>query len=832
MACRVSNLRPAMCRPVHGNVTWRVWAWSRIGAFGVAAIVAAVSGAAAQTPGGVTGSALWVKANQGVQANGTNQVEQWLDQSGSGNTATDLRASLPAHTNVIAPSNAILWTPGSINFNPAVDFSATSGRSLKGNAATNWTTGPLSIFAVALAEGAPGGNYGGVWSALANWTTGSANTAGVGVIHTNSRYFLDGNGCTTGGTAIGTSLTQPRIARGIYVTGTNTLNGTTWIDGGQEGTGTNCGNVTTTFFEVGGRTAGQASLDGRIYNGKIAEVIVFKSDIPAASDLQVESYLALKYGITLRMTGGGSQDYVTSAGTIVWSGVANPGFHNAVAGITTDNGSALDQRVSQSVTPGDQIAIAAGPFAYTGTVTAQSPTDTIGDQSALVWGHNNLGTTTNVTITHAPTLMAGVEFRMPRVWRTQGTGSGLPTQVTIRIPSTLIETANPTLRNPVLLISTDDTFATVTRTPIPLTETGAFYFATFTTFTPNEFFTIGGIINFPDLEIIKTAPATMVAGTDVTYTLTVTNTSTVFATSAVVTDTLPATLSFVSSTPACSAAGQIVTCPLGTLSPGQSVPIALTVHIAPDVPAGTVIQNTASVSHADTDPTPANNTSTVNSPASTASADLSTTKAAVEASATAGGTFTYRIVITNNGPSTALDVTATDPLPAQLAFVSSPSGCTAIGQNVTCGPEPAVAPGASVTFDVVVRIDAAYAGDGSDIQNVATAASPTTDPNLTNNPSPTALPPPLTPPQSDVQMVKNVSAAAVTPGDNFTYTLQVTNNGPSVAVNARATDPLPAQTTFVSSVAGCTAAGQLVTCPDVPPPWPSAPPRPTTSSSS
>ena len=560
-----------------------------------------------------------------------------------------------------------------------------------------------------------------------------------------------------------------------------------------------------------------STYDVRIFNGKIAEVVVFKSDIAAASDLQVESYLALKYGITLRTTGGTPQNYLTSAGTTVWSGIANPGYHNAVAGITSDSGSALDQRVSQSVVPGDQIGIAAGAFAFSGTVTAQSPAATIGDQSALVWGHNNLATTANVTITDPAAQTAGVEVRMPRVWRTQVTGNGLPSQATIRIPATLIENTNPALRNPVLLVSTADTFSPVTRAPIPLTKTGAFYFATFTTFTPNEFFTIGGIVSFPDLSITKTAPAAMVAGTNVTYTLSVTNTSTVFATSALVSDTLPATVTFVSSTPACAAAGQALTCALGTLSPGQSIPITLTVRVAPDVPVGTVIQNTASVSHADTDPTPANDTSTVSSPPVTTSADLSTTKAAVEASATPGGTFTYRIVVTNSGPSTALNVTATDPLPAPLAFVSSPSGCTAIAQNVTCGPEPAVSPGASVIFDVVVRLDPAYTGNGSDINNVATADSDTPDPNPADDSSPPAPPPPITPPQSDLQVVKNVSAAAVTPGGTFTYTLQVTNNGPSVAVNARATDPLPAQTTFASSVAGCTAApsgsGQLVSCP-------------------
>ena len=222
----------------------------------VAVFLAASPAAFAQTPGGVSGSAFWVKANQGLQANGTNQVEQWNDQSGSGNTTTELRAATPAHTNAITPTNSILLAPGSINFNPSVDLSATTGRSLKANAAANWNATPLTIFVVSMAEGTSGGNYGGLWTATSNWTVGSANNAGAGITHGSNRYLLDGNGCGTGGTTVGTSLTQPRIARGIYVTGNNTLNGSTWLDGAQHGTGTNCGNTGGTFFEVGGRTAG------------------------------------------------------------------------------------------------------------------------------------------------------------------------------------------------------------------------------------------------------------------------------------------------------------------------------------------------------------------------------------------------------------------------------------------------------------------------------------------------------------------------------------------------------------------------------------------------
>jgi uncharacterized repeat protein (TIGR01451 family) len=782
-----------------------------------AAVASAASIASAQTPGGVAGPALWIKADQGVQATG-NQVEQWIDQSASGNTTTELRASLPTHTDPITPSSSIVLTPSSINFNPTVDFNGTSGRSLKGNAATNWTTGGLSIFGVSVVSGTPSGLGGlaAVWDAHANWTTAFINTAGAGLVATGTIYNLDGNACGTANTT--GAVNVPNVVRGTYVTGNNALGGSTWVNGGQQGTGGNCGNVATTFFEVGGRTAGDAAVDGRILKGKIAEVVVFKSDLAAANDDRVESYLAVKYGITLRATGGGAHDYVTSAGTTIWSGVANSAYHNAVAGIAADSGSALDQRVSQSVIAGDQVAIAAGNFAFTGTITAQSPAATIASQSALMWGHNNQATAATVPVTDPVATGSGVEVRMSRVWRTQVTaGAGLPAQTSIRIPATLVETGNTNLRDIALLISTTADFSTGTRTPIPLTKSGSFYYATFSTFTAGEFFTVAGAISQPaDLSIVKTAPATMVAGTTVTYTLTVTNNGGFDAPATSVSDTLPASLTFVSSSPACSAAGQVVTCNLGTLTNGQVVPISLNVRIAPDTPAGTVISNTASVTSTAPDPTPANNTSTVASPAVTTSADLSTTKAAVETSVAPGGTFTYRVVVTNNGSSTASNVTVTDPLPAQLAFVSSPSGCSAVAQNVTCGPVATLAPGSATTFDIVVRLAPTYTGNGSDIGNVATASSSTPDPNPTNDSNPPAPPPTVTAPQSDVQIVKSVSAAPAPPGGTYTYTLNVTNNGPSAATNVTVTDALPASTTFVSSAAACTASGQNVICPTEP----------------
>ena len=68
-------------------------------------------------------------------------------------------------------------------------------------------------------------------------------------------------------------------------------------------------------------------------------------------------------------------------------------------------------------------------------------------------------------------------------------------------------------------------------------------------------------------------------------------------------------------------------------------------------------------------------------------ADLSVVKGSTDPGPIIPGTdFDYTFTVYNTGPSTATSVTITDTLPATLHFVSSPDGCTAVGQVVTCGP--------------------------------------------------------------------------------------------------------------------------------------------------
>jgi hypothetical protein len=56
------------------------------------------------------------------------------------------------------------------------------------------------------------------------------------------------------------------------------------------------------------------------YDGKIAEVINYDGGLTLIQRQKIESYLAIKYGITLN---SGAQDYIDSDGTLVWSTTTN-----------------------------------------------------------------------------------------------------------------------------------------------------------------------------------------------------------------------------------------------------------------------------------------------------------------------------------------------------------------------------------------------------------------------------------------------------------------------------------------------------------------------------
>jgi uncharacterized repeat protein (TIGR01451 family) len=174
-----------------------------------------------------------------------------------------------------------------------------------------------------------------------------------------------------------------------------------------------------------------------------------------------------------------------------------------------------------------------------------------------------------------------------------------------------------------------------------------------------------------------------------------------------------------------------------------------------------------------------------------------------------GDTFQHTITVTNPGTDPATNVQASDLLLGALTFVGSTPECTLQDPAfMICPSIDTLDAGTSQSFTFTLKLDAAYTGDGSDLSATAIVVADT----VVSPPPPLTLPVPG-PPLADLSWTKTAAADGLLhPGDTFSYTVAVTNNGPSVASNVVVSDTLPSPLTFVSSASGCTAA---VACPAI-----------------
>jgi len=338
-----------------------------------------------------------------------------------------------------------------------------------------------------------------------------------------------------------------------------------------------------------------------------------------------------------------------------------------------------------------------------------------------------------------------------------------------------------------------------------------------------------GLFPIADLSVTKVdTPDPVVAGTNLSYAITVTQSGPDAASSVTVSDTLPAGTTFVSltsapgwscTTPAIGAGGT-VSCSIATLPVG-SAGFSLLVNVDAAVASGTVLSNTATVAASTADSNPGNNSATATSTVS-ASADLSVTKVDTPDPVTAGGSLVYTLTVANAGPSNAASVALSDPVPAGTTFAaltapgnwSCATPAVGAGGTVSC-LATTFAPGNAV-FTLTVNVGAGVAG-GTALFNTAIVGAATGDPNGANN-SATATT--TVAASADLQVTKVDTPDPVTAGNDLVYTITVTQAGPSAAAAATLSDTLPVGTTFVSltSPAGwscstpAVGAGGTVSC--------------------
>ena len=242
------------------------------------------------------------------------------------------------------------------------------------------------------------------------------------------------------------------------------------------------------------------------------------------------------------------------------------------------------------------------------------------------------------------------------------------------------------------------------------------------------------------------------------------------------------------------------------MASGASISFPLTLGIPADYALPSV-SNTATIfSTPIVDPNPANDSAT-DVDAVTTSADLSITKTDAVDPVALGDNVVYTITVTNNGPSDAAGVVATDAMPGSTNFVSatpSQGVCSQAAGIVTC-PLGAMPAGSVATITVVVGTTVAAV-----ITNQATVTTSTADP-IPGNDDATENTTVLS--WADLAIAKTDGVLVAVAGASTTYTITLTNNGPSVEpAGVVVSDPIPAGTVGSESEADCSIAAGTFTC--------------------
>ena len=181
-----------------------------------------------------------------------------------------------------------------------------------------------------------------------------------------------------------------------------------------------------------------------------------------------------------------------------------------------------------------------------------------------------------------------------------------------------------------------------------------------------------------DLALEKTAPATVITGEELTWTLTAKNNGPSSAKGATVVDPLPAGASYLTSAPSqgsCKEASGTLTCKLEALAVGASATITITARVTA---APGALTNTATVSGEETDPEPANNKA---SATTTVTGPPTVVKASDSPEATIGHRIGYTLTVTIPAHAVVYGQTVIDTLPDTLDFdeyvsATCTSGCT------------------------------------------------------------------------------------------------------------------------------------------------------------
>lgn len=295
----------------------------------------------------IVNQAFWYKADSGVGGN----VSSWADQSGNGNNANN--------------SGSVTRVDSDINFNPSLSFNSVNRQF---PVAENSTVQTFVIVNKTPSSAIVGNDLSGL--------IGANGDQGVRLANQNVNPL--GPDVTPYHSWKGDDNSDDWINSGV-----GRINGVVDADVVHDGKW-HIANMQRSAPLTGSYYLG-GYYNGRSYNGNIAEVIAFKGI--ASNPERIESYLAIKYGITLGDVIN-PVDYQDASGTIIWSGSTT--YQHNVAGIGREDAYGLHQKVSSSintdVTESSNITIAtSNDF----TSSNQSLRSNLLDGQYLIWGDND-----------------------------------------------------------------------------------------------------------------------------------------------------------------------------------------------------------------------------------------------------------------------------------------------------------------------------------------------------------------------------------------------------------------------------------------------------------
>ncbi|OEK02575.1 hypothetical protein BFP97_14045 [Roseivirga sp. 4D4] len=343
------------------------------------------------SPGGIeTNLALWLQATDKVYNTGTTlatdgqTVSGWGDSSTEGNDAAD-------------PSNLTTFETNTVNFNPAISFD-NDATSLEGSLTT--TNAGLTIFTAGFINSTSGGD-----DALLELRGGTADDRSFFI---NSRY--------AGNTAYASNLNEDTwniwsIDHPSGNTANIFQNGASF-ESSYNATLSDAGIGTYNY------TLGDDDTGGNDFVGFLGEVIVYEGTLSATDRQKVQSYLAIKYGVTIDQSS--ATNYLASDGGTAWDATANATYNNDIAGIGRDDMSCLEQK--QSISQNSDALVTMG----LGTIEADNASNTnnfSADDSFLMWGNDDTNPNQANALSNVSLLPGNVTERMQRVWKVDETGT-------------------------------------------------------------------------------------------------------------------------------------------------------------------------------------------------------------------------------------------------------------------------------------------------------------------------------------------------------------------------------------------------------------------------